>query len=228
MLELTPWPDAVAPDRERFGPLIHAACTWCVERGHPADPDLFALICGGSLLLHGADVDGDAAPQIWTRIRVRELLRCGIPNWCSVNHASTWPLEVVPAMWWWLDFLHRTARLDPRSDPLWELRKPLICYGGLDFDGSWRPENDPSPIPCECYLPYRKTVDYLNGRLEVGTLIGDVLFDDGPGDGSAGTDPARVRERWTREPRGGGPPRRGRPPGSGRRRTGRPRRSEPG
>jgi hypothetical protein len=85
---------------------------------------------------------------------------------------------VVPALWQWLDFLHDTGRMNPASDPLWELRKPLICYGGLDYEGRFRPEDDPSPIPCECYLPYTETVEYLHDQLERGALIEDILFWD--------------------------------------------------
>ena len=67
------------------------------------------------------------------------MLRCDVPNWCSL-HGCLWPVELAEAMWEWFDFLAGTGRLDPASDPLAELRKPLLCYGGLDERGRLRPE----------------------------------------------------------------------------------------
>ena len=233
MPALTPWPEVVAPVRERFGELIDAACRWHTDRGGEVDPDLFALICAGSLPFDENGPAADLAPLVWTRIGVRILLRCGVPNWCNVNSATTWPLDVVPATWQWLDFLHHTGRLDPRSDPLWELRKPLICYGRLDFEGRFLPEGDPTVlIPCECYLPYRQSVNYLNGQLEAGSLSPDVLFEDMLfEDGADGRphegDPARVETRWT-SGRGGSGPARGRGIPVRRGRPGRPRKGARG
>lgn len=232
MRDLTPWPETLAPVRRRFGVLIDAACQWHSERGAEVDPDLFALICGGSM---GWDDDGpasDLAPLLWSRIGVRALLWARIPNWCSLHDATTWPLEVVPATWQWFDFLHHTGRLDPRSDPLWELRKPLICYGGLDFEGRFLPEDHPPLIPCECYLPYRKSVDYLNAQLKAGSLYPDVLFEDvlsepGADEHALEGDRARVDALWTNE-RGGVGPVRGRARAARRRRPGRPRRDARG
>ena len=73
----------------------------------------------------------EVSPTRWTRTDVYHVLRCDIPNWCSL-HSCLWPVELPEAMWEWFDFLADTGRLDPASDPLWELRKPLLCYGGLD------------------------------------------------------------------------------------------------
>lgn len=73
-------------------------------------------------------------------------------------------------MWIFLDFLYDTGRLDADSDPLWELRKPLICYCGLDFEGRPRPEGAERLIPCECYLPYRPTVGYLHDLCDRGAF----------------------------------------------------------
>lgn len=242
MSERTPWAEAVTPARERFGPLIAAACRWHEERGDnsgpDADPDLFALVCAAASPLNETDPEAELAPLLWTRIGVQRQLWAGYCNWCSLHHADTWPLEVVPATWQWLDFLHHTGRLDPRSDPLWELRKPLICYGGLDFDGRWRPEADPSPIPCECHLPYRETVDYLNGWLESGALYNTPLFAHGADDPAPAEGAARVGGRWTSERRGSvsradprarpSGPVAPRPRASPKRRRTRPSRSDPG
>jgi len=65
-------------------------------------------------------------------------------------------------MWEWFDFLADTGRLDPASDPPAELRKPLLCYGGLDLRGRLRGPDAPAPVECECHLPYRETVQLLN------------------------------------------------------------------
>jgi hypothetical protein len=58
-----------------------------------------------------------------------------------------------------LDFLAETGRLERASDPLDELRKPLICYGGLDRSGRERSDDehddDRSFVRCECYVRYR-------------------------------------------------------------------------
>lgn len=170
MSRLVPLPQALAPVRDAHATLIEEACSWCGGRGATIDPDLVALVLAG---VRPFD-DEDASFTLWTRIGVRALMRCGIPNWCSM-HSTTWPVEVVVAIWRWLDFLYDTGRMDPRSDPVWELRKPLICYGGLDFDGVRRPTGDPSPIPCECYLPYRESADHLNDQIRRGALAEDVL-----------------------------------------------------
>jgi hypothetical protein len=89
------------------------------------------------------------------------VLRCDVPNWCSL-HGCLWPVDLAEAMWQWFDFLTETDRLGGASDPLAELRKPLLCYGGLDRHGRLRGEDAPAPIECECHLPYRETVQLLN------------------------------------------------------------------
>lgn len=170
MSRIVPLTEAVVPLRGRHATLIDEACSWSAELAAPVDPDLVALILGGV-----RPFDGREDPFfLWSRIGVRALLRCGIPNWCSANRTH-WPVEIGRTAWRWFDFLHGTGRLDPRSDPLWELRKPLICYAGLDLHGVPRPEGTPSPIPCECYLPYRESAEFLNGEIERGALVEDVL-----------------------------------------------------
>ena len=89
------------------------------------------------------------------------MLRCDVPNWCSF-HGCLWPVDLAEAMWQWFDFLTETDRLDGASDPLAKLRKPLLCYGGLDRHGRLRGEDAPAPFECECHLPYRETVQLLN------------------------------------------------------------------
>lgn len=196
MSDLVPLVDALAPVRLRHEVLIDHAMSWCAGRGAPADPDLFALVCAG---VDPFDDEPEATPLVWTRVGVCALLRRGIPNWCACNRCL-WPLEVVPTTWQWLDFLEQTGRLDPRSDPLWELRKPLICYGGLGFDGRPRPVEDCSPIPCECHLPYRLTAEYLNGEIQAGRLLPDVLFWPSPDPTADPVGPASLGRRWTSDP----------------------------
>ena len=192
MRDLIPLSEAMAPARARYAELIDAAVRWCHERGEDADPDLFALLCGGSVGFGELDDPrSDTAPLVWTRTGVRALLWGRMPNFATFQQ-TTCPLEATPAVWAWLDFLDSTGRLDPRSDPLCELRKPLICYGGLGFDGRPRPLDDPSPIPCECYLPYRVSAEYLNDEIRAGRLVQDTLVwepSDWPMDDAA---PARV------------------------------------
>lgn len=156
---LTELADAVAPARERHRELIEAACAG--ESGHhqPTDPDLFALIC--------AAVDDDryalydVTPTRWTRTGVVAVTRCGIPNWCSRNRCLS-PDGCPEALWRWFDFLHGSGRMDPRSDPVAELHKPLACLGGLDQNGHALPPGATRQVECECHLPYRETVALLN------------------------------------------------------------------
>jgi hypothetical protein len=196
MSDLVPLVNALVPVRLRHAVLIDHAAGWCAALGVPADPDLFALVCAG---VDPFDDEPEASPLVWTRVGVCMLLLRGIPNWCTRNRCR-WPLEVVPAAWQWLDFLEQTGRLDPRSDPLWELRKPLICYGGLGFDGRPRPGEDPSPIPCECHLPYRLTAEYLNGAIRAGQLLPNVLFGPSADRAPDPVDPATLGRRWTSDP----------------------------
>lgn len=211
MSELVSVADAVAEVRSRHRPLIDEAERWATEHGVPGDVDVFALVCAG----HADDAGGDPT-RGWTRAGVYRLLRIRIPNWCTLA-GCLWPLEVVPATWHWLDFLHDTRRIDPASDPLSELRKPLICYGGLGFDGRPRPEDDPSPILCECFLPYRESVEYLNRELLRAERSGNPPAWETPDPAPGRFEPATLGRRWTID--APPPPRRGRSgPGTTRRR----------
>lgn len=154
MTNMTDLSTAVAPVRERYRELIDAAIDWQRGRDRRTDPDHFALICAGS------EDQREVTPTRWTRTGTYAVVRCGIPNWCSLERCL-WPEEILHAVWDWFDFLHDTGRLDPDSDPVAELRKPLCCYGGLDQDG--RPlDGAPRQVECECFLPYRETSALLN------------------------------------------------------------------
>jgi hypothetical protein len=154
---LTELSEAVAPARLRHRALIDAACAWQAEREKPADPDRFALICASADDAWSEEV----TPTRWTRTGVNQFIRCDVLNWCSLQSRG-WQSGIVGVMWDWLDFLHATGRLDPASDPVAELRKPLICYGGLDENGEELPKDAPQALPCECALPYRETAELLN------------------------------------------------------------------
>ncbi len=180
MTRLIPLADALGPIRDVYHHLLSAAVSWQADRPRRTDPDLFALICvaadaspnaagpaGSAGPGRGPGAGRAVAPTRWTRTGVYRALRCDIPHWCSL-HGCLWPAELAEAMWEWLDFLHGTGRLDPGSDPLWELRKPLLCYGGLDQRG-WLRADDPARAPsgprlveCECHLPYREITRLLN------------------------------------------------------------------
>ena len=154
---LTELSDAVAPARERHRVLLEAACAWQAGRERTTDPDLFAMICAAA----DESWDRETTPTRWERTGVASIARCGIPNWCS-RERCLWPEGHLEAMWSWFDFLHDTGRMDPRSDPLAELRKPLACYGDLDQDGRRLPSGAPRQVECECNLPYRETTALLN------------------------------------------------------------------
>jgi hypothetical protein len=148
---------AVGPARERHRELIEAARAWQAGHERPTDPDLFAMICAAA----DEDWDVDLTPTRWERTGVASIARCGIPNWCSRERCE-WPDGHLEAMWRWFDFLLDTGRMDPRSDPVAELRKPLACYGGFDQRGHALPPGAPRQIACECHLPYRETTELLN------------------------------------------------------------------
>lgn len=157
MTHLIPLTEALGSLRDVYAHLLTAAALWQDGRERRTDTDHFALICVAT----DAGFGDRVSPTRWTRTGVYRVLRCDIPNWCS-THRCHWPLEVVEAMWEWFDFLHDTGRLDPASDPVVELRKPLLCYGELDARGRLREPDTPSPVECECHLPYRETVQLLN------------------------------------------------------------------
>ena len=163
MTHLIPLAEALSPIRDVYQHLITEAVRWQDGRPRRTDPDQFALICVATDVGFGRGV----SPTRWARTDVYHVLRCDVPNWCSL-HRCLWPVELPEAMWEWFGFLADTARLDATSDPLWELRKPLMCYGGLDEQGRLRPEGSPGSrsgpgtVECECHLPYRETAQLLN------------------------------------------------------------------
>ena len=84
---------------------------------------------------------------------VNALLMHDVPEWCE-RRSVAWPFALPESIWRYLDFLAATGRLDPASDPLPELRRPLRCFGQLGVDGRWDPDAVADPGPCVCYQRY--------------------------------------------------------------------------
>src|ERR671911_378356 len=120
--------------RRRHREMLAELRVWALERGRPADLDLVALILAAKE--RGPD---DGPLGLWTRTGVNRCLSVDTFNWCSLGQVL-YPDGVPGALWLFLDFLAETGRLERASDPLDELRKPLICYGGLDRSGRERTE----------------------------------------------------------------------------------------
>jgi hypothetical protein len=154
--------EAVRPWRQGHRPLLAELRAWALECGRSVDLDLVALI------LAARETGFDKAPPCsWTRTGVHHCVSIDVPNWCT-RASVLWPEGVPAALWQLLDFLVASDRLDHRSDPVDELRKPLMCYGGLDRSGREREHDaepgeaaepgadaDDPPIRCECYVRYR-------------------------------------------------------------------------
>lgn len=156
MTNLITLAEALTPVREMYSELISAAVAWQAGRERRTDPDHFALICVGA----DRSRDDVVSPTRWSRTTVFHVLRCGIPSWCASSRCAL-PEALPEAMWEWFDFLDETGALHPASDPLGELRKPLLCYGWLDHRGRRLAADAPSPVACECLIPYRETVELL-------------------------------------------------------------------
>jgi hypothetical protein len=182
-----PLAEALTPVRDLYAELIGAAVAWQAGRERHTDPDHFALLCVGA----DSAWDPEATPTRWTRTGAYHLLRCDVPNWCSAGRCLQ-PAELPEAMWEWFDFLDETGRLHPGADPLCELRKPLLCYGGLDQRGRPLPKGAPSTVVCECFVPYRETSELL-GELHRRAV-------------HCGTDPLDPLRRLVGRPTAGPPP----------------------
>ena len=143
-----PLREALIEHRSQHKKVIAAAAAWALERGTILDCVEVALICV-------ADAERqrwhDMPSGLWVRRELVHLLRIDVPNWCSMARCRI-PLGLPQTVWKFLDFLADTGRLDPSSDPVPELRKVLVCYGGLGFDGL--PREGRSPIRCECFRTY--------------------------------------------------------------------------
>lgn len=170
MSYVIPLCDAVRDVRAEHHDLIEEFVAWSTAAGRAADPDTAALLCGSA-----TGWDGTESLTAWHRRRTYRMLRIETFNWCSTRRCLV-PDDLPEALWDWFGFLAATGRLDEDSDPVWELRKPLICYGGLDVDGRRQPAGDLRMlVPCECFLPYRETVEAVQGLLDGSRSIEEVL-----------------------------------------------------
>ena len=139
-------PEAVADSRRRHRGLVTAAGQWALARGLSLPVDHVALWaaaaeeCG-----RYGDVNGVTGP--WLRPSFHGFVWSTLWNWCTLA-GCRWPADVPESLWHLYGFLADSGRLHPDSDPVPELRKVLVCIGGLDLDG--RPREGRSPIPCEC------------------------------------------------------------------------------
>lgn len=156
MTHLISLAEALTPVRELYAETIEAALAWQRGRPRPTEPDHFVLLCVGA----DSSPDPALSPTCWTRTGAFAVLRRDVPNWCSTA-CCMWPAELPEAMWEWFEFLEETGRLAAGSDPLGELRKPLLCYGGLDQRGRRMPADAPSTIVCECFVPYREVAELM-------------------------------------------------------------------
>ncbi|MFN2494797.1 MAG: hypothetical protein ABR608_02645 [Pseudonocardiaceae bacterium] len=147
MNDLVPFHAAVAGARAQHRLVITWAQQWGRTSGKLFDPDLLALV-----LAAAAGWFNPRPVAAWTRRSVYHVLRCDVPNWCSVNRCL-WPEGVPETLWGWLHFLAATGGLTEADEPLSDLLKPLLCYGWLDFEGRPRPEDSSPLIPCECFEP---------------------------------------------------------------------------
>lgn len=165
-----PLPDAVAEARARHWLLITWVRQWGRANGIVFDPDLVALVLAAATGWHTP-----RSVDAWTRRSVHHVLSCDVPNWCSMNRCL-WPEGVPETVWGWLHFLDATGGLTDADEPLSDLLKPLLCYGGLDFQGRPRPENSAPLITCECYQPRQP------GELEALGLGENSPVEDEPGE----------------------------------------------
>lgn len=143
MNDLIPFRHAVSDARREHRLLITWGRRWGLANGQPFDPDLLALVLIGV---------ARRPTEPWTRQAVYSVLRCYVFNWCTINRCLC-PEGVPETLWRWLHFLDATDGFGEDDEPLSDLIKPLLCYGGLDYEGWQRPEGSPRLIECECFEP---------------------------------------------------------------------------
>jgi hypothetical protein len=146
--------DAVAHARRRHRGLVTAAGRWALARGLSLPADHVAL--WAAAVEYGAgygdeygDVDGVTGP--WLRPAFHRFWWSTLWNWCTLAGCRR-PADLAESLWHLYGFLADSGRLHPDSDPVPELRKVLVCSGGLGLDGL--PREGRAPIPCECYRDY--------------------------------------------------------------------------
>jgi hypothetical protein len=101
---------------------------WAFRLGLPIDAD--ALSC----ILLAKQSDTDDSLILWTADSVRRLLWVDIVALCATLERRP-PDRVAPTMWTLLTFLDGSGGLAAGSDPLDQLREPLIDSGGMNRRG---------------------------------------------------------------------------------------------
>ena len=124
--------EAVADSRRRHRGLVTAAGQWALARGLALPADHIALWAAAAEPCAGhGDVDGVTGP--WFRREFHSFVWSTLWNWCSVAGCLP-PAGLPESLWHLYGFLAESGRLHPDSDPLPELRKVLVCSGGLGLD----------------------------------------------------------------------------------------------
>ena len=138
-----PLATAVAAARATHAGEIDAIVARGEALGHPADPDVLALI------LQAHTEHPRHRDRGWDRAGFYFFFWADLFNWCSLAGCEV-PEHLPEALWLWLHHLDATGGLGPADEPLHELLKVLFCYGGLGFDGRPLPEGAPRQVVCEC------------------------------------------------------------------------------
>ncbi|MET1003665.1 MAG: hypothetical protein ABWZ15_17770, partial [Acidimicrobiia bacterium] len=149
-IEFVPLVGAVRAARTKYRELVAAAAAWALGERRALSLDVLAMILDATETRH----DDSRSPVRWSRTGVTAVLSVHVLNWCTVNRVHL-PARVPETLWTYLDFLFETGRIDPESDPLGELRKPLCCYCGLDEQGVPARDEGAPRAPCECHVVYR-------------------------------------------------------------------------
>lgn len=150
-MSLVPLSEAVAAARAEHAEEVAAVVAWSGALGRTVDPDVLALIHAA----RDADLFGRAGGG-WDRYELYAFLWGDLFNWCSMHRCPV-PDALPEALWLWLHHLDATGRLGPDDEPLHDLLKVLLCYGGLGFDGRPRPAQEGRLVACECYAGRRIT-----------------------------------------------------------------------
>jgi len=104
---------------------------WAFREGRTIDPVALTAVLGAK---HHRS---EEPFQQWSRHTVRELLWIEIEAWWRevVADGSPPPATAAATLWTLLDHLDGVDGFAPGSDPLAQLREPLVDSGGLDRRG---------------------------------------------------------------------------------------------
>lgn len=156
------WRVRVRPLRARHREELRRLAEWSLGQGRPCDRDIAAL-CLEAL----GDYRSETGQVLLDRPTVNRILWADVWN-IAQGLGTVAPAESPVQLWNVLGWLDADDRLDPASAPLFVLREPLQCYGGLDADGQPRPAGAESEIPCQCYIPHDPSLPSGIGQFIVG------------------------------------------------------------